>query len=542
MALADVIQLTITRQSRPLERAGFGTMLHLSMHRAWDDLLRYYTQAADLLDDGFAESDPAYLAAVSYFKQEPKPEQIAIGRLDTADAVLVIVDEVVAAKRYTVWIDGIGFEYATDATPTTDEIEAGLTTVINSGYTITAASTSNKTFTIAGNHVVAFPAGKQFRVTGSSSNNKTYTVASAALSSGSTVVTVVETVPSAAGTLGAIKSLTPCTATNSVVWDGYVSISPDTPSTFLQITPGENLHTSFDLDGTIATSYAAIKADDSTGWYAVALAHQWESTESPAAASTQADIEEALADVIELERKIFCIASPDANIVDTTHTADDVTTGSIARRLQDKDYARTFVLYNAQADNGLDIDTGVAGGDPDPYADAAWLGSRLTSDPGRETWKFCELKGVTSDELTTTQRTNALAKACNIYTPFTSTRAITEDGTMADGEFVDVIRLSDALYDAVINEVAGAILGPSAPLFKVPFTAEGLAVIDAAIRRALDPYTGPTRGLSSYTVTVPDIDDVTAADKANRALTGVEFVAIVSGAVHTVEILGNVTV
>lgn len=537
MALDNVITLSITRQSRPLERAGFGTLLHMSMHEAWDDLIRYYDKASDMLADGFSSTDPAYMAAASYFAQDPKPEQIAIGRVAVADAVKVIIDEVVEASRYTVWIDGCGFEYSSDASPTTIEIEAGLTAVINDGYTVTAASTGDDSFTIAGNHVAAFPVGKQFRVTGATSNNGTYTVASAVISSGSTVISVDEAVPSAAATLGVIKSLTAVTATNTLAGDGEISVSPDVASTFVQITAGTNLHLQFDMDGTIAASYAAIKAEDETGWYAVALAHQWESTESPAAASTQADLEELLADQVELDRKIFGIASPEANIIDTTKVADDVTSGSIARRLQDKGYTRSFTLYSGQADNGLDV----AGGDPDPYADVAWFGARLTSDPGRETWKFAKLTGVTADDLTATQRANALAKHCNIFTPFTSSRAITEEGVMADGEYIDIIRLSDQLYDSVINEVAEALLNPISPLQKTPYTAEGIATIEAAIRAGLDPYVGTTRGLAAYTVIVPDIDDVSATDKGNRALTGVEFVATITGAIHTVAIAGNVT-
>src|SRR5574342_803676 len=111
MALADVVKLTITRQSRPLERAGFGTLLHLSMHRAWSDRIKLYTQPGDLLTDGFADTDAAYKAAVAYFAQEPKPEKLAIGRLKTADAVVVVVEKVVNGHVYTVWIDGIGFDY-----------------------------------------------------------------------------------------------------------------------------------------------------------------------------------------------------------------------------------------------------------------------------------------------------------------------------------------------------------------------------------------------------------------------------------------------
>ncbi len=538
MALADVINLTITRHSRPLERAGFGTMLFLAMHRAWSDRIKYYDQPDDMLDDGFSSTDEAYRAAVSYFAQSPKPEQIAIGRLATADAVSLLVDTVANAYRYKVWLDGIGFDYTSDATATTNEIEAGLTSVINDGYTIGAASTSAKTFTITGNHLASIVAGEQFRVIGSSANDGTYTVASAILSSGNTVIAVDEAIASESGNMGAVKSLNAVTATNSLVWDGVISIAPDVASTVVRMTAGDNLHLEYDLSGTMAANLTAIEAEDSTGWYAVSLAHQWETTASPAADNDQVDVEEALADLIETRRKLFVQASPASAIIDSTLAADDPTTGSIAARVKDKGYARTAILYSGQADNGLDI----AGGSPDPYADAAWLGSRLPWDPGRETWKFAKLTGVSSDDLTTTQRTNCLAKSANCYAPFTTSRAITEDGTVATGEFIDVIRLIDAIYDAVTTEVADALLNPESPLAKVPYTDEGIAVIEAAIRKALDPYTGTTRGLASYTVTVPTAASVSATDKANRVLRGVSFTGVLSGAVHSTVITGNVTV
>src|SRR4030042_1479347 len=153
MSLSDVVNLIITRQARPLARAGFGTALFLTMHRAWDDRIKYYTDASDMLDDGFAATDDAYRAAVRCFAQSPKPEQIAIGRLATADAVIVSVDTVTSSTRYTVFIDGIGFDYSADSSATTTEIEAGLTAIINSGYTITGIDETNDTFTVAGNQI-----------------------------------------------------------------------------------------------------------------------------------------------------------------------------------------------------------------------------------------------------------------------------------------------------------------------------------------------------------------------------------------------------
>lgn len=533
MSIEHVVQLTITRQSRPLERAGFGTRLFLSMHRAWSDLIRFYTQASQLLDDGFAENDPAYLAALAYFSQTPKPQRIAIGRLASADACLVIVDAVTDGHRYVVWIDGIGFGFNAAASTTTDLIEAGLTTVINSGYAITAASPANKTFQFAGNHYRNFPAGKQFRVAGSPANNGTYTVASAVLSGGNTVVTTVEAVPSALSG-GAIKSKTPVTATNSVVWDGMISISPDVASTYFLLKAGEKLHLNFGLSGTMTANLTAIEAVDDKGWYEVGLAHQWHAAVSPAETETQADLETALATLVETRRKIMLQADSDASIVDVALSSDDPTTGSFAARIKDRKFARSACLFSAQANDDAS----------DPQADSAWSGSRLPTDPGRETWWGAKLVGVTADKLSETQRTNALAKNANIYTPFTKDGAVSivENGTMGDGTFIDVIRLIDAIFDEVLLSVGEYLINPAAPLFKVPYTQQGLDGLEGAIKKALDKFTGPDRGIGSYVVTVPKLEDISATDRANRIIPDTTFVGFLTGAAQGVKIVGNVTV
>lgn len=63
-------------------------------------------------------------------------------------------------------------------------------------YTITAASPTLSTFTIAGNHASEFPPGMSFEVTGSTANDGSYTVASATYGV-ATVITVLDPVASA---------------------------------------------------------------------------------------------------------------------------------------------------------------------------------------------------------------------------------------------------------------------------------------------------------------------------------------------------------
>lgn len=540
MPLEDIVSLSITREARPLERAGFGTVLFLAMHRAWDDRIKYYTKLSGLTDDGFGTRDDVYLAVRSHFAQNPKPQRIAIGRLETDDAVIVKVDDVENSTRYTVFIDGCGFTYISDATATTTEIEAALLTILNSGYTITTKSASNDTITIAGNYVASFPAGATFSISGSTSNDGDYTVVEAVLTSGNTVIEVEEDVASEGGSQGVILPSTLVTATNPVAGDGEITVSPTTPATFVQMKTSTNMHMEFNVNETMGAALTAIEAEDSTGWYTVCLAHNFGAGLASPAGDDLDAIQKDLADEIETRRKLFIAASPDANTVDVTQASDDETTGTLARYVQGRGYARTAVLYSTQADNGFDEANDYD--EPDPYADLAWAGACLTWDAGRETWAHKSLTGVLADELTETQRSNALAKNANVYVPLTSSRSITEFGTVGDGEFIDIIRLSDAIYSEVITNVAEALVNSVSPLAKLPYTDAGIAVIEAAIKNALDKFTGPTLGIASYTVTVPAAEDVSDTDKGNRTLTGVEFEATVTGAVHTTTITGSVTV
>lgn len=70
MSLEDlIIPTTISFGSQPLTRAGFGTGLILGDNASFDERIRYYNAAADLLADsdaGIVATDPEYLAAVAF--------------------------------------------------------------------------------------------------------------------------------------------------------------------------------------------------------------------------------------------------------------------------------------------------------------------------------------------------------------------------------------------------------------------------------------------------------------------------------------------
>ena len=110
----------------------------------------------------------------------------------------------------------------------------------------------------------------------------------------------------------------------------------------------------------------------------------------------------------------------------------------------------------------------------------------------------------------------------------------------SDLTFIDITRSVDFLR-ARLQEFIYAQL---ANLDKIPFTDEGVAVIEAEVRAVLQLGIG--QGILAANpepvITVPRVADVSFSDKASRLLPDVEFEATLAGAIHSVQIEGVVSV
>lgn len=245
-------------------------------------------------------------------------------------------------------------------------------------------------------------------------------------------------------------------------------------------------------------------SDTDNNWYGLAI----ESV-------TESDIL-LVAAYIEARTKIFAARSLDADII--TNATDDV-----ASLLEAAEYNRTFLMYHGAAATS--------------YPDAAWLGNCLVRDPGSQTWMFKTLNSITPDTLTAGQSDYALGKNCNVYVRIAGVN-ITQQGKMAGGEYIDVIRGIDWLTARIKERAFTRLI--NAP--KIGFTNAGIAVIETAVREQLDialdqDLIAPEPG---YTVTVPDVLDTDELDRQNRQLKGVRFRARLAGAIHYAEIRGEV--
>ncbi len=181
------------------------------------------------------------------------------------------------------------------------------------------------------------------------------------------------------------------------------------------------------------------------------------------------------------------------------------------------------------------------------FAECAWIGFMLPSDPGSETWKFKQLTGIMpSDKLDIlpSEEASALGKNANLYTPLAGV-GHTLEGVMAFGRFIDIQRGIDWLETTMAETIATRLLNEP----KIPYTDAGAAIVEGEIVQVMDlavrrNVLGPLLDDSGdfYRVTVPKVADQLPADRTARFFPGIVVTAQLAGAVHSLNITVNAQV
>lgn len=306
---------------------------------------------------------------------------------------------------------------------------------------------------------------------------------------------------------------------------GAIAIEPDDACVI-----GISLVLNVNHSDSLAVSYSSVETEYVTDalnaiqefnndWYGLILATR-----------DEGDVEEAAAWVESTPMKIFVTASDKVEIVNTPLSGDK---GSIAKLFFTKAYLKTQVRYSSKAAT--------------EYPDAATLGKVLPLDPGSYTEAFKTLSGVSVDNLTTNQRTNAFEKCVDVY-EYVGGVNITRNGKVSGNEWLDVMIFIDWL-DARCTSAVYQILVNSA---KVPYTDAGIASVQNALTQPLKAgqnaggisptaYDDSKKQIGGYYVTVPRLQDVSTQDKPHRILNNVKFVAFLAGAIQKVMVRGSVT-
>jgi hypothetical protein len=270
-------------------------------------------------------------------------------------------------------------------------------------------------------------------------------------------------------------------------------------------------------DSNLAAELASLQQLNNT-WYGLYLA------DAPSAARIT-----VLANAIETQEKIFLATTHDTAVGDPVSTAD------IAYTLNAAQLFRTAVLYSGQQG---------------AHAAATWMGNGFPFPPGSQTWAYKPLSGVAIDNLSTGFKSALDAKKCNYYSDDLGTPAtnggVGTGGTMASGEYIDVIRGRDWLSARLRERIAGLL----ANVRKVPFTNKGIRMVTKEVSAQMREGIGasylsddiPEGQEEAFIVTAPDVSEVSAQNKIDRLLPDVAFEATLAGAIHATQINGSIQV
>lgn len=264
----------------------------------------------------------------------------------------------------------------------------------------------------------------------------------------------------------------------------------------------------------IADTMSAIVGSDND-WYSLHTTYR-----------TQEEVLE-FAEWTEAHTKIYGVTLLEEGVTDSEVTTD---TGY---KLQEQNYYRTHWWYHPDADN--------------EFVDVAITARCFSVKPGGETWALKKLAGTSAVNLSETKYVAVTKKNGNTFEKVRNI-SITQNGKVAAGEWIDVIRFRDWLQEEMSVNILNALVNSN----KIPYTDEGIAIIESQIKMTLD--LGRKRGgiapdeynedgtlNRGYVVEVPLATSISANTKASRVLEDVKFKARLAGAIHVVNVDGAVT-
>ena len=545
--LGELVNVSVTRETRAVTRVGFGIPLMLAYFSlaSWGTArVRAYRDLAEMTADGFASDDPAYRMAQSAFAQENSPTQVKIGRRTRAYTQVISLvppNPPTAAEVFTVKVDGLAATYTADGTPTRAEACIGLAAAVNAlgdadAIVATGASTAGeqtltgstldgvvgddpmnppRVLTMTFNSHADWDASTAV-VTGLGPSGEAQTENFSIPNGGNATVTGTKrfsrvtqiVIPAQSGTSGTftVGTRAPVTAASADTNSRVTLTSPAGELHSIEVTSGTLTVTDTTTDPGIASDLAEILAADGD-WYGLAI-------DSNSAAEIL-----ATAAWVESRRKLFVAQTADTGAADATSTTDALYT------LQATSYLHSpawFYPAIATADGWLA---------------AGILGNRLPVDPGSDNWAFKTIVGVRVLNVSTSQHNAVVAKNGNTY-ELVGGVGITWEGKTPQGEWIDVVRGIDWFQSRLKERVFGIQVSVE----KIPFDDNGIDLIRGAVQAQITE--GQRVQLFATTpkprITTPSVTAVSESDRRNRTLPGVSFEARLAGAINKVNVRGRV--
>ncbi len=178
-----------------------------------------------------------------------------------------------------------------------------------------------------------------------------------------------------------------------------------------------------------------------------------------------------------------------------------------------------------------------------PSPVAALVGATAGLDAGSFVYKNMILAGIAPQNLSDTE-IDAIHKKGGITFVTKAGDNVVTEGKTAGGEYIDIIDSKDF----VISNLEYQTQKTLNTMAKIPYDNNGIAILESvAVNVMRDAYNNGIiatneDGTSAYTVSYAKRENVAEADKAARKYIGGQFAFVLAGAIHTVEITGEVII
>lgn len=179
----------------------------------------------------------------------------------------------------------------------------------------------------------------------------------------------------------------------------------------------------------------------------------------------------------------------------------------------------------------------------DPLAVSALVGEAAGRDAGSFTYKNLILKGIEPESYTDTDL-DTIHTANGLTFVTKAGDNVTSEGKVMSGEYIDIIDSEDYIITQLEYQTQKTLNS----MAKVPYDNNGIAILESvAVNVMKDAYNKGIiatndDGSPAYSVNYALRDQTDPADRAARKYLGGQFSFTLSGAIHTVEITGEIII
>lgn len=141
-SLEDIVDSQVTVSDKAPSRPNFGMPMLVGYHTAWIERVHEYTDADEMLTDGFLATSPLYLAAVALKSQSPSPAKFKVGRLANAytQTVTLTIEGAAQGTKITGTINGEAISYTVPAAQTTTQVATAVELLVEAVAGISSTS------------------------------------------------------------------------------------------------------------------------------------------------------------------------------------------------------------------------------------------------------------------------------------------------------------------------------------------------------------------------------------------------------------------